>query len=678
VGKVFFGLFLFLSCSFEVYAQPENKWIEPDDSSIRLDAVLVEAHQINQPLKSIPGSISVLSAEGLTISDANNMADALNTLPGITMQSGTYATNRIVIRGMGSRTPYNTNRIRSYLNGIPLTSSEGISTPEEIDLQSLGHVEIVKGPASALYGSGLGGTINLFTPLRTRSSGNLNVQYGSFNTFKVNVDGAINCHQGKIWTGINHLQTEGFRENNTYRRTSMLATGNWSKKEWQISTTFLYINAHGKIPSSIGKTIFESNPTAAAPSWKDIGGYKATQKALGGLTLTNRASPNSSNTVTFFGRYNDSYEKRPFNNLDDGSLSLGIREKFSWHIQDSDLVFGMEWLWEQYGWKLEKEGVLINQNKENRNHINLFSVVQFRPSPRWNLSFASALNYIRYRLSDGYPDNGDQSGKRDFPLLFSPRLGLNFNLSPSLTLFASAGHGFSHPSPEETLLPQGNVNPDIQPEQGIQFELGSRTSLWADRIYIDFSLYQIELKNLLTTQRLSEDLFTGINAGRSRHFGMELLLNALIFESPDFPGKLKSDLSLTWGRHRFIDFTHDGQVYDGKNLPGIPAHVIHFQLHWIPLPNLTLDLHLSQQGKQFLDDANSLGEQGYSLFNLKSTFNTRLTNSNILLFCGLNNIFNQHYASMVVVNALTVGNNEPRYYYPGLPRHAYLGLRFKF
>lgn len=131
------------------------------DSFIVVDAVQVEAHQISQPLRSIPGSVSVVTSKALSLTDGNNMATLLNTLPGITMQSGTYATNRIVIRGMGSRTPYNTNRIRSYLNDVPLTSSDGISTPEEIDLQSLGRIEIIKGPSSALFGSGLGGNHQL-------------------------------------------------------------------------------------------------------------------------------------------------------------------------------------------------------------------------------------------------------------------------------------------------------------------------------------------------------------------------------------------------------------------------------------------------------------------------------------------------------------------------------------
>ncbi len=95
------------------------------DSVILLDAVNVVAYRMSGRLHTLPGSLSVLYGDGLKISDGTSLATAINTIPGVTMQTGTFATNRIVIRGMGSSTPYNTNRIRAYLNDIPLTTADG-------------------------------------------------------------------------------------------------------------------------------------------------------------------------------------------------------------------------------------------------------------------------------------------------------------------------------------------------------------------------------------------------------------------------------------------------------------------------------------------------------------------------------------------------------------------------
>ena len=192
-------LFLFF-CQLDIHAQTtanlSGNNILPD-SVILLDVVTVEGFSLSNKLRTLPGNLSVLAGKSLNLSDGTNMATTLNAIPGVSMQSGTYATNRIVIRGMGSRTPYNTNRIRSYLNDIPLTSSDGVSAPEEIDPQSLDRIEVLKGPASALYGSGLGGSINLYTPDRLQNQGNLSVNYGSFNTLKTNFSGAVNVKNAK-------------------------------------------------------------------------------------------------------------------------------------------------------------------------------------------------------------------------------------------------------------------------------------------------------------------------------------------------------------------------------------------------------------------------------------------------------------------------------------------------
>jgi iron complex outermembrane recepter protein len=72
--------------------------------------------------------------------------------------------------------------------------------------------------------------------------------------------------------------------------------------------------------------------------------------------------------------------------------------------------------------------------------------------------------------------------------------------------------------------------------------------------------------------------------------------------------------------------------------------------------------------------------EGYFLVNLKiaTHFQIKKNRKSSCLFAGVNNLANTTYASMLVVNALGFGNSEPRYYYPGLPGHIYMGIEFRF
>jgi len=675
-------ILIFLLSLLNIHAQSvdtKTNGNQLPDSAILLDVVTVEGYQLSNKLRTFPGSLSVLAGKGLNLSDGTNMATTLNTIPGVSMQSGTYATNRIVIRGMGSRTPYNTNRIRSYLNDIPLTSSDGVSTPEEIDMQSMGRIEVIKGPSSALYGSGLGGSINLFTPVRLHNEGNLSVNYGSFNTLKTNFSGTVNTKNANLWGSLSHLQSNGYRENNEYKRTSFLSTAQWKQAKWSVKSTLMLMDVNGEIPSSLGKTQFENEPQSAAPSWAAIEGYKKYKKALAGITLTNILSSKLTNQFTVHGKWSDSYEKRPFNNLDDETMSTGIRNKLSYYSQKTDWILGIDWITEQYKWKLDKDEILLNENRENRNQFSIFGIMNYRPTPKLNISMAATLNYISYQLTDLFAPNGDQSGQRNFPLIISPRIGFNYTANDKLAVYASVGHGFSLPSPEETLLPAGDVNPDIQPEQGMQYEIGSRLNFFDKAVEIDATLYWIELNNLIVTKRISEDIFTGMNAGKTRHQGVELLLRNHYLDLNRLPGKLNSTFSYTLSRNHFIDFTDNGNTYDGNDLPGIPDQYMQLQITWNPFKKLEVFTHLQYTGNQYLDDANSLKYEGYFLADFKLTTQFQIKKSGTFnIYAGINNLTDTRYASMLVVNALGFGNNEPRYYYPGLPRHIYAGFEFKF
>lgn len=292
--------FLFLEL-WSVSAQNRNGNIETD-TIISLGEVIVSAYQSNSKLNRIPGSISVLTDESISVWDANSMATTINSLPGVSMQSGTYATSRIVIRGMGSRTPYNTNRIKFYLNDFPITSSDGVSNPEDIDLEILDRLEIVKGPASALYGSGLGGTINMYTAKSNQTKTNAQLHYGAFNTLKANVGQSFASKDFSLQAYVSAIHSDGYRENNHLKKRTALITGAANLKlidlEYFFYTTFL----NAGIPSSIGRTLFDENPKAAAQNWKDISGYKRYQKGVAGISFNKRFNEHWQNKLMLFGQ----------------------------------------------------------------------------------------------------------------------------------------------------------------------------------------------------------------------------------------------------------------------------------------------------------------------------------------------------------------------------------------
>ena len=673
-------LFLFVITlgSRSLFAQNDTN-VSLVDTTLMLDEVTVNAYQTRSSLRLIPGSLSVLSGSAISAWDANSLATTINSLPGVQMQSGTYATSRIVIRGMGSRTPYNTNRIKFYLNDIPITSSDGVSNPEDIDLQMINRLEIVKGPASALYGSGLGGAINMYTTENRQTSTQAQVHYGAFNTLKGNVSQSFVSDDFSLQAQLSATNSDGYRENNHMKKRTILVSGNADLKLFDLEYFFYTTYLNAGIPSSLGKTLFDTNPKAAAQNWKDIEGYKKYQKGVGGLSFLSQLNANWNNKLILFGKWNDSYEKRPFNNLDDGSLGAGIRNKLTYHSVKTDLVLGAEWIVDEYKWLIDKDDILLNKNRENRNHLNLFGIVYYRPISTLNISLAAAYNKIRYKLADQFKDDGDKSGERSFPSMISPRIGFNYTPYEVISLYGSVGHGFSLPSPEETLLPEGNINSDIKPEEGYQYELGARLFLFDKKMEIDGTIYWIELNNLLVTKRLTEDIFTGINAGRTRHKGLEIMMRNRLFSFNQFPGQLSSIFSYTLSTNQFIDFTSDDTIYDGNLLPGIPNYTTQVTLKWAPVKSMSIDAQFQSLGKQYLNDENLLSESAYFYSNLKvsKSFNV-FKNSTVSLYMGVNNVTNSHYASMVIVNAKAFGTVEPRYYYPGLPRHGYIGLSWDF
>jgi iron complex outermembrane receptor protein len=667
-----------------VFRDQQNILIELLPDPRELTEVQISATQFSGKLKYQSGNISLLIRENIRFNSQEHISGWLNQVPGVYMHHGTYNTNRLTIRGMGSRDPYGSNRVKAYLNDIPITGGDGVTVLEDLSLTGLSRIEILKGPASALYGAGLGGTLRLFTPYPGEKGFGINTlhQMGSFGLQKHALSGHYKKNKSSFAMDLGRQQSNGFRENSNYYNNHLMLTGDIFTRHVQVGILFNYIDLKAHIPSSLDEETFQNNPEAAAENWNAIKGYEKYQKYLTGISFSNDIGNALRMKTVFFGGDKKLYESRPFNILKNKTMNLGIKSRLELETSGLKAILGFELLSENIDWSTfetlqGEQGDLLDAIKENRFYTNLFNLYHWKVSDRFRLEAGVNLAIIQFRLVEsnnpGYPE-----GNFRYPAVFSPRLGINYQLGDHLTLFSAAGHGFSTPSFEETLLPEGVRNDQLRPEKGWNLELGMRGDVWDKRFTYDITGYILFVKDLLVTKRISEEIFTGINAGRSFHAGLESLINWTLLRGHQRGTGLHLVHSFQYSGNRFVEFVDDDTDYSGNELPGIPDYKNDLIMKWLTAMNIETSMALHMVGKQYLADDNEGINQAYQTLDWNISYIRDISsNFGFSIALGINNIFNQSHASMILINAPSFGGAPPRYYYPGMPRNFYLTLTLR-
>lgn len=652
--------------------------------SVPLNEITVTSGIAANHLKSITGHINVLDDGELNLRRHENVATYLNTLPGIYMASGSTNTNKLSIRGIGSRTLYGTNRIKMYLNDIPVTSADGITAPEDIDVNSIVRMEVLKGPSSALYGSGLGGSVHMYTSKAVAEGVDYkySVQYGSFG--QMNISPGITYTKGAIQLHGNftYAAADGYRQNSAYKRKSGLFTATYTRNQNFVSATFAITDNYSRIPSSVDYETYRDTPERAAANWLNIRGYEDYTRIAAGITYRKLFAGSFKTKTTVFSNYSDGYERRPFNILDDDMLSGGLRAYIEYSNNRFSSIAGTEYMLESYRWKIREtqallQGALLAKYTERRSSADFFQLNTFKPNNHVSFEFGMNINLLRYKLTDQFADSVDDSGSFSYSPEFSPKAGINYSLNQNSNLYFSVSRGFSPPTVEETLLPEGTINPDLKPETGWNIELGTRGQLLTQSFYYDISVYQIMLRNLLVNKRVTEDIFTGINAGKTSHYGLEVNLNYQL--RPDTVRnrfQLSAATSFWTSLNKFDEFTDDGKDYANNHLPGIPSYSYYARLRMEFRFHAGIEAEYRHLGKQFMNDANTATYTNYGLLSLNLFYKRLIRNKHTaIFFVSIENLLNTRYASMILVNAPSFGANQPRYYYPGYPRQFKVGVR---
>jgi iron complex outermembrane receptor protein len=667
-------------------------------STENLEEIVIKSSNFQSKLKTVDGGITLIPIKTIQQNNTVSIAPILNTSSGVFMQNGTLTTNKITIRGIGSRSIYGTSKIRAYYQEIPLTNGSGESTIEDLEINALGSIEIMKGPSSSKYGAGLGGSIHLIPNkgLLQQNSFLSGFTFGSFGLQKLNLQASLGNQNNSGNFLYSNTKSDGFRENNELQKNIFsIASNHFVGENDKLSILANYIDLKAFIPSSINEETYKNNPEAASSNWKNAKGYEDYKRGLFGLSWQHDYSNKSSQHTSVFTSFLDSYEPRPFNILQEKTNAIGFRTRFVSEIKlfqkSLRWTVGTEFFndWNSYQTyeNLYQDfppetgsvsGNLLSDFKENRKYFNLFFDSEYQLSVRFAFTFGLNFNQTSYKLDDNFNQTvSDFSGDYRFDTMFSPKVGLTYQNSSNNMFYGNISHGFSPPTLQETLLPNGLINTNIKPETGWNFEIGSRGTLFEKRLFYDVALYHMEVENLLVARRTDEDEFIGVNAGKTSYNGLEFTLNYTILSTEK--SKIFLNNAVTFNDFKFQKFVELNQDFSGNQLTGVPKFILSSQLNFESDLGFYAFFSYNFVGEIPIRDDNSIYSNAYQLVHTKIGYKTILIDTFELdLFVGFNNMFNEKYASMLLINAVGFGNNSPRYYYPGEPRNYYLGINLKY
>lgn len=659
--------------------------------------VVITSIPVGHPTAS-PTDFNELILNIANTANETNILPLFNSIAGVYVHSGALNTNRMTVRGIGARSPFSTRNIKMYYNDIPITSGDGESLMEDLDVSSFDKIELIKGSSGTTMGAPLGGGIVLnnyewFDKTTMTSS----LTLGSYGLWRNANKFQFRTPKAAIQIFSNSTQSDGYRENNEYDRKSFGINGRFkASKKHHLNWIGHYVQLTGQIPSSVDSATFADSPEKAAANWQATEGYENYDRGIFGLNhilhIDNSETVGEELSISssVFYNFRNNYEVRPFNILQENVDNYGLRSVMNVHNVNSytlgwKFLAGFELLNETYGWQTFEnlndgtQGDLLADNLENRNYFNGFLELDLTFVEEFKFNIGLNVNATGYHLEDRFTtDTIDQSGSRNYDEIYSPKLGFTYLFKRfyliNMELYANISHGFSMPSVEETLLPDGLINENLKPEKGWNLEVGTKGDIFDGRIKYDFSAFRMWVTNLIVAERIDADSYVGINAGKTQHDGLEM---TLAYEHRFLNSILNIKSSYSLNNYIFSEFINDGEDYSGNALTGVPSSTFSGNVYWQGGQKYPFFASLQYQfvNEMPIFDDNSLFTESYQLVNTKVGYQYKLNKITLDLFLGVNNIFNEKYASMIAVNAQTFGNRPPRLYYAGLPRNVYAGVR---
>src|SRR3954463_9553807 len=221
--------------------------------------VVVSATKVPKPASTLSQAVTVISGDDLRARGVTRVSDALREVPGASLvQSGSFgAITSLFLRGGESR------YTKVLVDGVPVNASGGSFDFSNLTTDNIDRIEIVRGPASVLYGAdAVSGVVQIFTRrASSESRASIGVRGGTYRSLDADADAAAENALGGFSVGAAHHSTDGILPfNNQYRNgtlSSALTLGHGVAGDARLSAR--YTSAEFHFPTDFTGAVVDTN-----------------------------------------------------------------------------------------------------------------------------------------------------------------------------------------------------------------------------------------------------------------------------------------------------------------------------------------------------------------------------------------------------------------------------------
>ncbi len=689
---------------FSQKLKPSDSLPHSADSLYReLDEVVITATRVSHRIIDIPYSVVRLNYTSFKYDRKIGSNDMLSAVPGLFLQSR-YGDHdvRFSIRGFGSRSNSGVRGIRILLDDIPESEPDGQTRLEALDFNSIGRIEIVKGNASSLYTNAPGGVANFINDIDfDRSSVVQFNQFGSFGLHKNGFKAAVKTGNYRILTTYSYVNYDGYRQhNNEYWHILNMVLETAPSPHTRFSILGYFVDGAIKLPGSLTKAEFETDPWQADPKSVSRDEKRITTKGrLGirydasfGANLNNEIEVTVYGTIKFFERTAKDY--RIINRYGFGLTGRYVNKAMFGNRHNEFSAGGdlfaqparTEYYQNIDGEKGDQLEQLESENITNKGFYisDNFEILR----EKMFVLLTGRYDNVKYdQAEEILPSRTDM---RPFNA-FTPKLALNYKLTPLIALYTSFGWSFDAPAANEMASPDPAYlfNQDLNPQESQNFELGIKGNMFRwdkmffKRLICEATFFNIRISNEIIPFEVLGDVFYR-NAAKTNRLGVEFGTQLEIYEG------LNIGITYTWSDFTYL--TYEAQTieedslgnlvsvdkdFSGNIVPSVPKNNLYLSLSYSrPLGrHLNIFAKASYQGISglWVDDANSDKTSAYNLLNGLLGIYLKLGKFNVMASGGVNNIFNEVYVGFTNTNSA-----NKRFYEAGAPRDYYVSLNLGY